>query len=109
MAETPGPSVNLTAPVIGNILPCSRIALWVRRRRRRLQRKERLTRVHCSLRSLRLALRASLAPCGGARFPTLAGRSQIRPLFPRTPRLTAWLTRVRSIEGAITKTDPSLS
>ena len=39
-------------------LSCSRIALGVRRRRRRSQRKERLRslRVHCSLRSLRPAL-----------------------------------------------------
>ena len=65
----------------------------IRPRRRRSQRKERLRSLHshCSLRSLRLALdsrclphslagslarpgqrRASLAPCGGARFPTLA-------------------------------------
>ena len=73
---------------------CSRIALWIRRRRRPSQRKERLRspRAYCSLRSLRLALvsrclppsladerrvcslarpgqrRASLAPYGGARF-----------------------------------------
>jgi hypothetical protein len=76
------------------IRSCSRIALWTRRRRHRSQRKERLRSlgVHCSLRSLRLALvsrclphslagerracsltrpgqRRSLAPCGGARFP----------------------------------------
>jgi hypothetical protein len=92
---------------------CSRIALGIRRRRRRSQRKSTSARsfVHCSLRSLRLALgsrclprsppgkenvpppslsladeervrslarpgqrRASLAPRGGARFPTLAAR-----------------------------------
>jgi hypothetical protein len=72
----------------------------IRRRRRRSQSKERLCSIltYCSLRSLRLALvsrclprsladeervcslvrpeqrRASLAPCGGARFPTLAAR-----------------------------------
>jgi hypothetical protein len=36
-------------------LNCSRIALWIHRRRRRSQRKERLASVRCSLRSLRLA------------------------------------------------------
>jgi len=74
-------------------MSCSRIALGIRRRRRRSQRKQHLCSLlmHCSLRSLRLALvsrrlphslagslarpgqrRASLAPCGGARLPTLA-------------------------------------
>ena len=68
-------------------------ALGIRRRRRRAQRKNTSARsiAYCTLRSLRLALdsrclphslagslarlgqrRASLAPCGGARFPTLA-------------------------------------
>src|SRR4029450_849789 len=44
---------------------CSRIALWIRRRRRRSRRKERL--------------RSLLTPRGGARFPTLAAsRSRSR-------------------------------
>jgi hypothetical protein len=42
------------------------MALGIRRLRRRSQRKERSPRFHCSLRSLRLAPRASLPQHGGA-------------------------------------------